>query len=105
MPSLPDHPPIRDREVVIRVRDLVVELGNKIILDHLNLEVYRGEILGAPQVRASRCSLALSLGCYRSVSAPSKYLVRTSMNCRQLPDGHWNGDGVSCSSMERCFRL
>lgn len=46
MPPLPDHPPIRDREIVIRVRDLVVELGNKIILDHLNMEVYRGEILG-----------------------------------------------------------
>ena len=33
-------------EIAIRVRDLVVELGGKVILDHLDLDVYRGEILG-----------------------------------------------------------
>ena len=33
-------------EIAIRVRDLVVEFGDKIILDHLDLDVYRGEILG-----------------------------------------------------------
>jgi phospholipid/cholesterol/gamma-HCH transport system ATP-binding protein len=46
MTPQPDLSPNGDPEVVIRVRDLVVELGNKIILDHLNIEVYRGEILG-----------------------------------------------------------
>ena len=46
MPPQPDRSPNGDLEVVIRVRDLVVELGNRIILDHLNIEVYRGEILG-----------------------------------------------------------
>ena len=33
-------------EIAIRVRDLVVAFGDKIILDHVDLDVYRGEILG-----------------------------------------------------------
>lgn len=35
-----------DQEVVIGVRDLVVGFGEKIILDRLSLDVYRGEVLG-----------------------------------------------------------
>jgi phospholipid/cholesterol/gamma-HCH transport system ATP-binding protein len=38
--------PGRDREAVIRVRDLEVGFGERLILDHLDLDVYRGEILG-----------------------------------------------------------
>ena len=34
------------RDVVIAVRDLVVGFGDHIVLDHINLDVYRGEILG-----------------------------------------------------------
>jgi phospholipid/cholesterol/gamma-HCH transport system ATP-binding protein len=34
------------RETVIRVRDLVVGFGDRIVLDHLSLDVRRGEILG-----------------------------------------------------------
>ena len=34
------------RETVIKVRDLVVGFGRSTVLDHLNLDVYRGEILG-----------------------------------------------------------
>jgi phospholipid/cholesterol/gamma-HCH transport system ATP-binding protein len=33
-------------EVVIAVRDLVVGFGDHIVLDHVDLDVYRGEILG-----------------------------------------------------------
>jgi phospholipid/cholesterol/gamma-HCH transport system ATP-binding protein len=36
--------PVKD--AIIRVRDLVVGFGDKVILNHLNLDVYRGEILG-----------------------------------------------------------
>ncbi len=36
----------RSREIAIRVRDLTVGFGPKIILDHLDLDVYRGEVLG-----------------------------------------------------------
>ena len=34
------------KEVVIRVSDLVVGFGNTVVLDHVALDVYRGEILG-----------------------------------------------------------
>jgi phospholipid/cholesterol/gamma-HCH transport system ATP-binding protein len=34
------------KEVVLRARDVVVSFGRKTILDHLNLDVYRGEVLG-----------------------------------------------------------
>src|ERR1700674_3346486 len=33
-------------EVVIRVSDLVVGFGNATVLDHIALDVFRGEILG-----------------------------------------------------------
>jgi phospholipid/cholesterol/gamma-HCH transport system ATP-binding protein len=34
------------KDVVISVRDLVVGFGNHVVLDHVDLDVYRGEILG-----------------------------------------------------------
>ncbi|HZQ12720.1 MAG TPA: ABC transporter ATP-binding protein [Pseudolabrys sp.] len=34
------------KEVVIAVRDLTVGFGDHIVLDHIDLDVYRGEILG-----------------------------------------------------------
>ena len=34
------------KEVVIKVRDLVVGFRDTVILDHVNLDVYRGEVLG-----------------------------------------------------------
>jgi phospholipid/cholesterol/gamma-HCH transport system ATP-binding protein len=36
----------KDRQVVLSVRDLTVGFGPKIVLDNLNLDIYRGEILG-----------------------------------------------------------
>jgi phospholipid/cholesterol/gamma-HCH transport system ATP-binding protein len=33
-------------ETIIKVRDLVVGFGDHLVLDHLSLDVYRGEILG-----------------------------------------------------------
>jgi phospholipid/cholesterol/gamma-HCH transport system ATP-binding protein len=35
-----------DREIVLSARDVVVGFGEKNILDHLDLDVYRGEVLG-----------------------------------------------------------
>jgi len=34
------------KEIVIAVRDLVVGFGDQVVLDHVDLDVYRGEILG-----------------------------------------------------------
>jgi phospholipid/cholesterol/gamma-HCH transport system ATP-binding protein len=36
----------KDRQVVLSVRDLTVGFGNNLVLDKLNLDIYRGEILG-----------------------------------------------------------
>src|SRR5450756_1547228 len=35
-----------NKDVVIEVRDAVVGFGDHIVLDHIDLDVYRGEILG-----------------------------------------------------------
>ncbi|MDQ0456000.1 ABC transporter ATP-binding protein [Rhizobium paknamense] len=35
-----------EREAVLSVRDLTVAFGDKVVLDNLNLDVYRGEVLG-----------------------------------------------------------
>lgn len=34
------------RETIIEVRDVVVGFGDRLVLDHVDLDVYRGEILG-----------------------------------------------------------
>jgi len=34
------------KDVVIEVRDVVVGFGDHVVLDHVDLDVYRGEILG-----------------------------------------------------------
>lgn len=36
----------RDRQVILSVKDLTVAFGDNVVLDHLNLDIYRGEILG-----------------------------------------------------------
>jgi phospholipid/cholesterol/gamma-HCH transport system ATP-binding protein len=41
-----ERAPTDDREVIIAARDVTVGFGPKLILDHLDLDVYRGEILG-----------------------------------------------------------
>ena len=38
--------PPQQRDIAIRVRDLVVGFGAKDVLSHLDLDVYRGEVLG-----------------------------------------------------------
>jgi phospholipid/cholesterol/gamma-HCH transport system ATP-binding protein len=38
--------PDAERQVVIKVRDLVVGFGDRLVLDHLDLDVYRGEVMG-----------------------------------------------------------
>lgn len=38
--------PSEEREVILSVQDLTVGFGDKIVLDKLNLDIYRGEILG-----------------------------------------------------------
>jgi phospholipid/cholesterol/gamma-HCH transport system ATP-binding protein len=41
-----DHPAVSEPEAIIRVRDLVVGFGSKIVMKGLDLDIRRGEILG-----------------------------------------------------------
>ncbi|MFC5068250.1 ABC transporter ATP-binding protein [Flaviflagellibacter deserti] len=43
---LPHSEPVPGREAIIRVRDLAAGFGERLIVDGLNLDVWRGEILG-----------------------------------------------------------
>ena len=36
----------KERDLVLSVKDLVVAFGDNVVLDHLNLDIHRGEILG-----------------------------------------------------------
>ena len=49
-PSAPSGPPRSDgqapHEVVIRVRGLKVGFGEKLVMNGLDLDIYRGEVLG-----------------------------------------------------------
>ena len=45
-PLRPDAPVETEAATAIRVRDLVVGFGDKIIMDGLNLDVFKGEVLG-----------------------------------------------------------
>ena len=42
----PPARPTEKKEVVIKVRGLVNAFGDKVIHDHIDLDVYRGEVLG-----------------------------------------------------------
>jgi phospholipid/cholesterol/gamma-HCH transport system ATP-binding protein len=49
----------RPDQTLIRVRDLVVGFGSQIVLDHLDLELHRGEILGIVGASGSGKSVLL----------------------------------------------
>ncbi|WP_063303447.1 MULTISPECIES: ABC transporter ATP-binding protein [unclassified Pseudovibrio] len=40
------HRAADDREILLRVRDVTVGFGSKLVLENLNMDVYRGEVLG-----------------------------------------------------------
>ena len=46
MSDAPEQRREQDKDVVIKVRGLVNGFGDKVIHDHLDLDVYRGEVLG-----------------------------------------------------------
>ncbi len=46
LPATPPQPASAPREAVIKVRDIVVGFGDRVVLNHLDLDVYRSEILG-----------------------------------------------------------
>jgi ABC-2 type transport system ATP-binding protein len=58
-----------DKEVVIRVRDLVKKFGNFIANDHLNFDVYKGEIFGFLGANGAGKTTAIKILC--GLSSPT----------------------------------
>ena len=93
-------------EAIIRVRDLVVGFGDTTILDHLSLDVYRGEILGLVGGSGAGKSVLmrtviglLPKRAVRSRCSASITTRRARRNCAPS-----SGAGAFCSSRARCFR-
>ncbi|MGE0566026.1 MAG: ABC transporter ATP-binding protein [Pseudolabrys sp.] len=82
-------------DVIISVRDLVVGFGDTIVLDHLNLDVYRGEILGFVGASGSgksvlmRTIIGLLPRRQGEISVLGVELSRTSENERREVERRW----------------
>jgi phospholipid/cholesterol/gamma-HCH transport system ATP-binding protein len=82
-------------EVVIRVRDLVVGFGEQVVLDHLSLDVRRGEILGfvGPSGGGKSVLLRTIIGLipkrHGSVEVFGVALDRASEEERRAIEGRW----------------
>ena len=80
----------------IHIRDLVVGFGEKIILDHLDLDVNDGEILGLVGASGGGKSVLMRTLVGRFRSGAGRSISRaTAMT---------NTAGACCSSRERCSR-
>jgi phospholipid/cholesterol/gamma-HCH transport system ATP-binding protein len=71
-------------QIVVRVRDLVVGFGDAIVLDHLSLDVRRGEILGFVGASGSGKSVLL-----RSIEVNGIDLDKASLQESQTIRRHW----------------
>jgi len=82
-------------QIVVRVRDLVVGFGDTIVLDHLSLDVRRGEILGFVGASGSGKSVLLRtiIGLLPkrqgSIEVAGTDLDRASMQSLQAVRHHW----------------
>jgi phospholipid/cholesterol/gamma-HCH transport system ATP-binding protein len=84
-----------DREVVIAVRDLAVGFGDRLIIDELDLDVYRGEILGVVGASGTgksvlmRTIVGLVPKRRGTISVFGNDLDKLSPKERQSVDRHW----------------
>jgi len=84
-----------DREVVISVRDLVVGFGDRLITNELDLDVYRGEILGVVGASGTgksvlmRTIVGLVPKRRGTISVFGNDLDKLSPKERQSVDRHW----------------
>ena len=96
-----------NRDVIISVRDLVVGFGDKTIVKGLNLDVYRGEVLGfvggSGQGKSVLTRAILGL-CAETSAAPFGFLDRIATCSRRASGARWNSDGACCFRTARCFR-
>ena len=95
----------QDGEVIIRVRDLVVGFGEKLVMNRLNLDVYRGEVLGfvggSGQGKSVLTRAILGLVPIRAGSIE----ILAKIVTRLIPhiDERSSNAGASCFKMARYF--
>ncbi len=93
-----------DIDAIIRVRDITVQFGKTRVLDGLNLDVKRGEILGfvGPSGAGKSVLTRTIIGLVPKVSAASKCSASISMPPTRRSAAPSSAAGASCSSRARC---
>ena len=95
----------RRREPVIRVRDLVVGFGDKLVMNGLDLDVYRGEVLGFVGGSGQGKSVLTRtiLGLVAEARGRDRGLRRGSRRAVAAPSGARSSSaGACCSRTARC---
>ena len=90
----------------IRVRDLVVGFGRHVVIDHLSLDVRRGEILGLVGASGGGKSVLMRtiIGLIPRQGGEIEVMGSPIDDARPRPREPRPGDGASCSSRARCSR-
>ena len=92
------------REPVIRVRDLVVGFGETTVIDHLSLDVYRGEILGLVGGSGAGKSVLMRtiIGLLPKREGTIEVLGVDQDRQARLNFARWSGGGAFSSSRAPC---
>ena len=93
-------------DAIIRVRDISVQFGATKVLDGLNLDVKRGEILGfvGPSGAGKSVLTRTIIGLVPKISGQHRGVRHRSRRRRYATRGaRSSGAGASCSSRARCF--
>jgi len=93
-------------QFAIRVSDLVVGFGKHVVIDHLSLDVRRGEILGLVGASGGGKSVLMRtvIGLIPRQSGEIEVMaLRSALTMIGSPRAPRAG-GASCSSRARCFR-
>ena len=92
-------------QFAIRVRDLVVGFGRQVVIDHLALDVRRGEILGLVGASGGGKSVLMRtiIGLIPRQGGEIEVMGAPIGAARTVPPGAPRADGAFCSSRARCF--
>ena len=82
------EPKQKEKDVVIKVRGLVNGFGNKILHDHIDLDVYRGEVLGVVGGSGTGKSVLLRsiIGLIRPLEGEIEALGHSTLGDIESPD-------------------
>ena len=93
-------------QFAIRVSDLVVGFGRQVVIDHLSLDVRRGEILGLVGASGGGKTVLMRtiIGLIPRQSGEIEVMGSAIGAARTARPRAPPADGASCSSRARCFR-